>query len=201
MNILVAISVFLALLLSVRITLNIVYRDKLSVYLRFLFIKVRIYPQKEKKFNPKKQEKKLKKKESKSKPVLKDNSKDQNSELSLTDNIKLITEILSVFFKALPRHLHVKLAKLHIKVATGDAAQTAILYGAVSGAVACLVELLDSITNLNRLKRSSISIIPDYLSEKSDVDVNISLSISSFGAISTLGKSIWKFITLKYIKK
>jgi hypothetical protein len=197
----VAIAIFLALLLSVRVTLNIVYRDKLSIYLRVLFIKVQLYPTKEKKFNAKKYEKKLKKKENKSNPVIRDNSQEEKPPATITDNIKLVTEILSVFFKALPRHLHVKLAKLHIKVATGDAAQTAILYGAVSGAVACLIELLDSITNLSHLKTKSISIVPDYLSDKSDVDVNISLSISSFGVISTLGKSLWKFIMLKYIKK
>ncbi len=196
-----AIAVFIAMVLSLRVTLNIVYRDKLSIYLRVLFIKVQLYPTKEKKFNAKKHEKRLKKKKNKSNPVIRDNSHVEKPPATITDNIKLVTEILSVFFKALPRHLHVKLAKLHIKVATGDAAQTAILFGAVSGAVACLVELLDSITNLGHLKTKSISIVPDYLSDKSDVDINISLSINSFGAINTLGKSLWKFIMLKYIKK
>ncbi len=196
-----AIAVFIAMVLSLRVTLNIVYRDKLSIYLRVLFIKVQLYPTKEKKFNAKKHEKRLKKKKNKSNPVIRDNSQEEKPPATITDNIKLVTEILSVFFKALPRHLHVKLAKLHIKVATGDAAQTAILFGAVSGAVACLVELLDSITNLSRLKTKSISIVPDYLSDKSDVDINLSLSINSFGAIATLGKLLWKFIMLKYIKK
>lgn len=201
MYILGAIAVLIVLLLSIRVTLNIVLRDELAVYVRCLFIRIRLFPPKEKKFDPKKQERKQKKKENKPKTVLKEIEPEGVQKSSLTEKIKLVTEIVSVFFKTFSKYLHVKLAKVHVKVASDDAAKTAILYGVVSGAISCLVELLDSITNLNRLKRSSISVYPDYLSENVELDINISLSISVFGALVTLIKSLWKFIMLKYIKK
>ena len=201
MNVFVAIIIIIALILSIRVTLNIVYRDSVTIFLKILFIKIQLLPAKEKKYNPQKLNKQQKKKKEKQEPVLKDKNVTEKPKASITENIKLVSQVLAVFFKKFSKHLHIKLAKIHIKVATGDAAQTAILYGAVSGAAACLIELLDSITNLSSLKRSSISIVPDYLSEKSDVDVNISLSISTFGVLSTLFKSLWKLIMIKFIKK
>ena len=96
--------------------------------------------------------------------------------------------------------MRVKLARIHITVATSDAAKTAILYGVVSGAAACLVDLLDEITNLSRIKKSSIIIEPDFVSEKSNISINITLSISVFGALRTLVKTLFRYIRLKYIK-
>ena len=47
-----SIIVLLALLLSLKITLRITYEDSLRVYLKVLFVKIRLYPskKKEKKF-------------------------------------------------------------------------------------------------------------------------------------------------------
>ena len=89
--------------------------------------------------------------------------------------------------------MHVKVAKLHIKVASNDAAKTAILYGAVSGATACLIDNIDEFTKLNKLKRKSVIIEPDFLSDKTEAKINISLSISVFGAIATILKMLLKY--------
>ena len=78
-----------------------------------------------------------------------------------------------------------------------DAAKTAILYGAVSGSIALIVELIDSYTNLSRLKERSIIVESDFLSDKSEADISISLSISVYGAIKTLLKSGFKYFQLK----
>ena len=90
-----------------------------------------------------------------------------------------------------------KLAKIHVKVATPDAAQTAILYGAVSAIVANILELIDSYTNLKSLKKDTISIEPDFIANESDIGINISLSISVLGALVTLAKTFWKYTILK----
>ena len=116
---------------------------------------------------------------------------------SLLDKITFIKEILAVFLKAFSRYLKVNIKKLHIVIATPDAAQTAITYGAVSGVIAGIVELIDSYTNLKSLKKNAIIVEPDFTSEKSDVNVNITLSISVFGALVTLAKTFWKSILLK----
>lgn len=186
----------IVLLLSIPVGINLVLEDELRVYLRVLFLKFKLYPSKKKKFNQRKHEKKKKKKESAKSPVLKERD-EIKSKPTLLENISTITEIVRTFFKHFSKHLHVKLTKIHIKVATPDAAETAILYGAVSGAVACLVELIDSITNLGRIKQSSIAVEPDFLSEKSSARLNISLYINSFGAIIVILRTLIKYFILK----
>ena len=186
----------IVLLLSIPVGINLVLEDELRVYLRVLFLKIKLYPSKKKKFNQRKHEKKKKKKESAKSSVLKERD-EIKSKPTLLENISTITEIVRTFFKHFSKHLHVKLTKIHIKVATPDAAETAILYGAVSGAVACLVELIDSITNLGRIKQSSIAVEPDFLSEKSIARLNISLYINSFGAIIVILRTLIKYFILK----
>lgn len=186
----------IVLLLSIPVGINLVLEDELRVYLRVLFLKFKLYPSKKEKFNQRKHEKKKKKKESAKSSVLKERD-EIKSKPTLLENISTITEIVRTFFKHFSKHLHVKLTKIHIKVATPDAAETAILYGAVSGAVACLVELIDSITNLGRIKQSSIAVEPDFLSEKSSARLNISLYINSFGAIIVILRTLIKYFILK----
>lgn len=194
--ILLGLIVIVAILLSIRVGLHIIYEDDLNVYLKVLFIKYSIYPAKKKKFNIKKYNKKEKKKKSQSDIVIKEKSEKEKNP-SLLDKISFIKEILSVFLKAFSKHLKVNLKKLHIIVATPDAAQTAITYGAISGVTAGIVELIDSYTNLKALNEDAIIVKPDFTSEKSEVSINISLSISVLGALITLGKTLWKSILLK----
>lgn len=100
--------------------------------------------------------------------------------------------------RSFAKHLHIRLAKINIKIASSDAAQTAILYGAVSGALACLLDVIDSVTNLDKIKRSSVSVCTDYLSEKCEADIDISLSISIFGALATLASTLIQYTKQKF---
>ena len=185
----------IALVLATRATINIVYEDKLIIYLKVLFLRFRLYPSKKKKFNSKSYEKKLKKRANLKDIRLVDSDKALPKK-GIVDNIKMISYVLRVLFKSFSKYLHVKLAKIHIRIATPDAAQTAILYGAASSSLACLVELLDSYTNLHKIKERSILIEPDFLSEKTVAKINISLSISVFGALVTIIKSIIRYYML-----
>ncbi len=198
--IILGIIAFFALVLSLKVSLNFVYKDKLSVYLRILFIRISLLPSKKKKFNAKKHDKKQKKKASKPTHVLKEREAEPKAKPTLSENIEMVTDVLRVFLKAFPEHLHVRLAKIHIKVASPDAAQTAILYGTVSGAVAVLVDLLNDITNLDGLRRSSIIVVPDFLSDKPEAELNIALSLRVYGALSVLIKMLIRFIKHKFKK-
>ena len=200
MYILLAILAVICLVLALRVNINIRYENELTVYLRVLFVRIKLLPQKSKKFNAKKYEEKLQKNQDKPSVKLKEKSVADKEKAELGETISIITDTVKVFFKTFSKQLHVKLAKIHIIVATPDAAKTAILYGAVSGAAACLLELLDEITNLDRIKERSIIIEPDFLAQKSEMIINITLSISILGALLTLIKTFWRFIKLKYIK-
>lgn len=194
--ILLGIIVIVALLLSINVSLHIIYKDDLNIYLKVLFIKYNIFPEKKKKFNKKDFSKKEKGKKSKPDVVITEKSTKEKKP-SLVDKISYIKEILSVFLKAFSKYLKIDLKTLHIVIASPDAAQTAITYGAISGIVAGIVELIDSYTNLKSLKEDSIIVKPDFTSENSEININISLSISVLGALVTLSKTLWKSILLK----
>ncbi len=189
-------AALISLVLVTRATINIVYEDQLKIYLKVLFLKFRLYPEKKRKFRAKSYDKKLKKIANHKDVRLIDSSKVQDKS-NIVDNIKTIYEILKVIFKSFSQYLHVTLAKIYIKIATPDAAQTAILYGAASASLACIVELLDSYTKLHKIKERSVYIEPDFLSEKSDIRINISLSLSVYGAIAMIIKSVIKYYFLK----
>ena len=197
------IALLIALILSIRIKLHIIYEDELRVYLSILFYKIPIIPDTDAKFTPEK----LKKYEKYSPIHLlasidKSQSQSQSqstSEPSVLDRLNSIKEILLIFLNSFRHHLHVRLARIHINVATSDAAQTAILYGAVAVSVACIVDIIDDITNLKRLKKSSIIVEPDFLSDKTDINLKIVLHITIFGAIKTIMKSFIEYYSLKNI--
>ncbi len=194
--IIIGIIALIAAILCVRVGINIVFEEELAVYLKVLFLRFRLYPQKKKKFKPKKHGKK-REKAKKPDTVVKDVHSEPKKKPPITETIATVTELIKAFSAAFARKLHVRLAKISIKIATGDAAQTAILYGAASGAMACLIDLLDSITSLSSLRRSEISVVPDFTSEHTEARINISLSVSVFGALTVLIKTLLKYLSLK----
>ena len=176
--------------------MHIIYEDNLKIFIRVLFIKYTIFPQKKTRFDEKKYIKKQSKKDEPLKPQIKHKGEAEKNQ-TLLDKLNLIKEILSVFLKSFSKYINVRIKRLYIRIASDDAAQTAILYGAVSAVVANILELVDSYTNLRSLKKDTVSVEPDFVSNKSDIGINISLSISVFGALVTLAKTFWKYTILK----
>ena len=119
----------------------------------------------------------------------------------ILNQLKALLKILRILFNTFRQNIHVKFSKIHVRVGTNDAAKTAILYGAISTAVVGIVELLDAITNLDKIKDSSISVEPDFLSDKTDVKIDIMLHITVFGLIKVLMKSFLKYFSLNDISK
>ena len=105
--------------------------------------------------------------------------------------------MLGALFSKFAKRLHIKVARLKIKVATGDAASTAILYGAAVQSVAYIIEILGRITNVDGLKKAEISVEPDYLSEETSLDLCFIFSLRIrhvFGILfGTVGRAIKKF--------
>ena len=184
-------------MLLLKVKINIVLDDAFAVYAKVLFIKIKLFPpsKKKKKAKPKKVKEEKKAKGKKKSDVTNAQEKVQ-VKLTIFDYIKIITDVVNLFFKKFAKHLHIKLAKIYIKVATDDAAQTAILYGAVSQSLAYLVEALDSVTNLDGLKSSYINVEPDYLSNKFEAKINITFSIRIIGILDMGLKSLFRFLKL-----
>lgn len=190
--VILGILLLIALVLCLRVNLHIKYKSELAIYLRILFVKIPLIPQRKSK-----KIKQKKKSQSTDSPKVVTSEERQKKSPTLLENLGMIKEVLAVFLKTFAKKLKVKLARIHVKVATDDAAQTAILYGAVSGSIALIVELIDSYTNLSRLGKRSIIVESDFLSDRSEADISISLSISVFDAISVLLKSAFRYFKLK----
>lgn len=221
--VLLGILLFFAFLLSIRGRVILEMKDgELHLAVKVLFLTFRIAPAKEPKpvkikdFTPKKYKKRLRrdyreylkkqekkeqkeaaKKEKKERKKA-EKQKDKPPKRSILDWVNLSASVLSVLFKKFFKHLRIKVARLHINVATGDAASTAILYGVIIQSVTYIIEILNSATNLKGLKKADISVNADYLSESTAVDMKFIFSLRVWHIFSilfgVLGRAIKKLI-------
>ena len=126
--IILCIALFIALLLSTKIILRIKYEDKLVVYLRVLFVKIQLYPKKEKKkryphsMSRRKAQKikdSLTKKKKKSKKKGKEKTKEKSKKedkYDILSIISIITTFVRNFLKLFVKSARIKTSKLHIIV-------------------------------------------------------------------------------------
>lgn len=202
---------------------------ELYLAIKVLFLTFRIAPAKEPKpvkikdFTPEKYKKKLRKDyqeylKKQEKKAQKEAAKKEKKERkkaeklkgkppkrSILDWINISASVLKVLFKKFFKHLRIKVARLRINVATGDAASTAILYGVIIQSVTYIIEILNSATNLKGLKQADISVNADYLSESTTVDMKFIFSLRVWHIFSilfgVLGRAIKKLIETSPDKK
>ena len=186
--------------LMLRAEVIIIYAEEFGLAVRVCGITVRIMPRKPKKVRPgdytskkiAQREAKAKKKaekaaaKKKEKKVRKEADKAKKAELKkqgklkkkpLGDIISLILALVKTAVSRFAKHLRVRVARLHISVATGDAAKTAITYGMISQSASYIAALLDSTGTLRYPARSDVDIHADYLSEKTAADIEIGFSL------------------------
>lgn len=184
------------LFLRIRVSLSLQEEDIL-LDARVLCFRFRIYPRKTRvsvgKYSYKKHQKRLKKQAAKRQAAEKKAIEKEEKQAaapqkkpSLKEQISLYTDIFKAVYARFLHAFRIDIAALHITVATGDAAKTALLTGAAWQAVAYIGEILDCHTNLNRSYKKNISVVPDFLGEKSRVDCRISFSLR-VGQIISLG--------------
>lgn len=186
------IALFLGALLALPIHLTVTYREQVTVRLRVLFYTVTLFPAKEK--SPQRLEKEARKKAKKAKKKPKRVKKKQKKQQlpaapekkrTLQENLVLVRGLVSALIRKTNGHLRLKAARIHLRVATGDAATTALAYGAASASLAFLLAALDRVTKL-RAKPGDVMVIADYLSERSSADVKLIFTLRVWGALSTL---------------
>ena len=231
--VLLGIIAFFAFLLSLKANVRLDFKDELILTISVLGIKFKILPGKEKPVNTKdfsydkhqkrlrqkyeaqleKQKKKEKKKaeKKKKKAERKNETKEQKKarksapKRSISDWINIAVGVLAIFFEKFTKHFHIKVARLKVNVATGDAASTAILYGAVIQSVAYLIEILSQVTNVDGLEKADIDVKADYLSEKTSLDLCFVFSLRVWHLFDILfgviGRAIKRFLSTSPEKK
>lgn len=216
-----AILLFLLLLLTLPVRIVICCRETVILKLKILCFGITLFPRKKKAVKPshytpkrlarrerraakraarkaRRAEKKRARRAERAPSSSKGHAK--NSKPTLTENVMLIRALVAALIRKTGKHLRLKAARLHIRVATGDAAKTALLYGAVSGSLAILLDRLSHLVRL-KTKPTEMSVYADYLSERSTADVKLVFAISPIGAIALLTSVILTFIRTKRAQK
>ena len=224
LNILIGIVLFFAFILSLKANVRLEFKDELILSVSVLGIKIKILPSKAPKpvnykdYTYEKHQKRLEKarlaelqkaEKKKAKTEAKQKKKAAKKEQkkarrkqpkrSISDWVNIAVGILAVFFEKFTKHLRIKVARLKVNVATGDAASTAIMYGATVQAVAYLIEIIRSVTNVDGLEKADISVNPDYLSEKTSFDLCFVFSLKVWHLFDILfgvtGRAIKRFLS------
>lgn len=112
-------------------------------------------------------------------PQKTENLKKKHKKKSFSDIIDTLIDVLDLvkaIFKEFLRYAKLKVSFLDLKIATEDAANTALLYGAASTAVYTAMEFLDSFITLKKSYKK-IAVYPDFAGTETKVSLKIIISI------------------------
>ncbi|MBE6694605.1 MAG: hypothetical protein E7589_07560 [Ruminococcaceae bacterium] len=112
----------------------------------------------------------------------------------VSDIVPLSLRVARLFFSRFFGKLHIKVARLRINIATGDAATTAVMYGALYPSSHLLLSGLEKISKVKGLKKADMLITPDYLGEQTTVDLKITFSVNLGGVLGAVVKAGFKFL-------
>ena len=114
--------------------------------------------------------------------------------ITLVDNVNAATAALGKFFVRFGRRFRIDVSRIIITIATGDAASTAIMYGAAVPAVMALIALLEKITDLRGIDKADIHLRCDYLAQKTTVDVHVAFSMRPYHLFDMLFSALFAFL-------
>lgn len=208
--IILAIIAFIALL---KATVIISYNDEVELTVKVLFIKIQILPSKKKRGPRKMSDKKARKirekmrakaekkrlsKEAKEKEKAEKKKSGEKKSISETINtVKMFSSLGVAVIETFFKHLRIRVARIKIKVATGDAATTAIAYGAITQSLNILLPLLESVKNFEKLNKTDIDISVDFLEESPTIDLKLGFSIRVWHVFDVAFAALGKFLKHK----
>lgn len=202
----------IVLLMFLKVRLCLSYENDLSVKVKVLFFNLALFPKTKKNPRPKnytlkalkrrqdklnKKSLKAQKKQSKKATAPQsDGTAQQDKNAKLKEILALIRLILDNVMSPFGRYLKVEILKMHVKVGSADPAKTALIYGGVCQAVSYIVELLSNLTNVDIKNTNSISVEPDFFEGKTEANINITLGLRVWHALSLAIKFF-----MAYLKK
>lgn len=194
--------------LSIPLKVNLSYKDKISLSIKYLFIKLNILPTDPNK--PKKEKKPKEKKPEEQKPA--EETPKEKKPNPIMEMVKAngfdgmmevlgnLLNVLKIFGGKLLRSIVFNEAYINISVGTGDAASTAIKYGKTCQKVYPLMGFLCS---NNVVRHHDINVEADFLANKSEgefsFEMNICLRKIINSAIGLVVRLIFD-VVLKFLK-
>ena len=206
----VLLLLLLGLLLTVKFTLE--YRESVVVKWHILGLSFAIFPKTAKQIHPRKytpratlrRERRAKRKKARrlrraKKRASKTGAKPR-ARTGLHENIILLRALAAALLRKTGKRLHLKAARLHIRVATGDAATTAVLYGAVCASLSYLLAILARTTRLTAGPKD-IDVRADYLAERPSADVKLVFSARVWEILALLFTAALAVVKKRQAKK
>ena len=190
--IILAVIALIVILFSIKVSVTAVYDETFTLDIKWLFIKLRIYPEDEEKKakkEAKKAEKEQKKKNSKKEKTEKEKTEEpsqpksnifkdfyNNQGFGATVNlIRTAAAQLGGFLKGVYRAFVIENLTVLLKVSAGDdAAQTAVKYGKVCSAV---YPAMGFICSNMKVKQYDVNVVPDFISAENTATFKLSLSV------------------------
>ncbi len=199
-----AFLLFLLFLLFAPIRLSLSYREDLSLSLSAFFLPFSVYPRKKKvrpsDYTPRKMRKKRKKALRKRREAAAQEARTaKKKEKTLKQKLRALRLVLYILKNAYARILSAVRIRVHrfkVTVATDDAAKTALLYGAASGGVAALLEILESFTRTS-VKRGGAEVVADFCGQSSKIDAKIVFSTNLYRFLGLALRAVLLFFKFK----
>ena len=179
--ILLGIFALLGALLFPRIRFIIAANETLSLHIRFLGIKIPIYPKTKKKVCVRKFKKGYPKaqtkKEEKTKSPPEKGQKTTQEKIPFSEMVSAITELLKAFCGRFFKHLRLDVSKIIVTVGAENAASCAVTYGVAAQSVAYLLDFLDRNIQISKTRKGEIRVDCDYTQDHITYDILLSASL------------------------
>lgn len=203
---LLGIIIFIVVLFLIPVRVTAHYEGSFEMYVKYLFLKIKLFPKEEKEKKPKKE-----KKDKDDKPKKEEKPKEKGDNIFLTfyknqgfeGVIRLIADALNAvggMFGGIFKHFVFRELYLEMKIAGSDAAETAIKYGKISSAVFPAMGLLCSKA---RVKKYNIDLSPDFLAVKDEAMFHFQFGISPIFVTNAVIAAVFKLfkdVLLKLVK-
>ena len=196
--IILAIVALLIFILFLPIRVYASYFDSVCVYLRICGISFPIYPSKKRRKALRKSQQK--KKKSSDFAV---SATTQQKKKGLTQHLqsfRLYLRVLKKIEERLRGAFKIEILEMYASVSTGDAASTAILYGAVSQGFSYILAITDAFLR-TKYSVKNICVIPNYTGTDSEFKIKIKLSSCLFYLLRTAIYTFFVFNTEKTKEK
>ena len=172
------ILLLLILLIFGKASIRLIFREDLTVVLSVLGLRFRLFPSDQKpKSERAKRRQALKKQKRKQKKALQKAQNAGKPQPNLLENLEMIFSIVKLAHRKLHGKLIIQINRFSIRVATGDAAKTAILYGATTGACVAFWQWVDTEISPVRRKTGAMEVVPDYLATQPSADLDLLLGM------------------------
>ena len=102
---------------------------------------------------------------------------------NLKENLEMVWALVKKFYYKTHGKVRIRVNKLHIRVAADEAAHTALLYGVVIQIVSTILNYVDQYYAALEHKEGDISINPEYSTNESSADIDITFSAKVWRAI------------------